>query len=232
MDRCYLNEDKNLTFEFKVDGDLVVPDIASVTYTLRGSDGAIISGHENVSLPVVNSRHILKVPSAVHTSEGYRHVEVNFKFQGSAFILKTSYKVTIYVPIAATTDRVRGLLGLVSHELSDSDINLFASYRKLKTKISDMDSLLVETGEQSEFANEAIAVQTALDLMSTVPLRALMTDKGDVGTATRFSKIDFKALESRLAEQLASLVATLTGTPESAPTIFTVTNPTDPFTGS
>lgn len=232
VDRGYLGEDKSLTIEFSVEGDLVVPDAGTTTYTVRDADGTPIVGLVDKPLMVNSTKAIITILAANHATAGYRHVSVAFQFQGTLYHVRRSYLVTTFVPIAACEDDVRVVLALTPDELPDSDIDLHYGYQTLLDDGFDLSSVLTATDSTAVHANRAVVLKTALQLTTTLPLRALSSEKSDVGGVTRFSTIDWKALQRRLSGLLSDAVLKATGGTATSPVFLVTTAPTDPITGA
>ena len=79
-------------------------------------------------------------------------------------------------------------------------------------------------------ANQAVVVRAALQVASSLDLRAAIARRSEDAALTRKSDTDFEAIRARLAQQLTSLVEVAKNqTPADFP-MFILSNPTDPVT--
>lgn len=231
--RGFLNEDHTLTVDFEVDGDRVVPTPGATTYTVRDTSGAPIAGLTDKALAVSSTQQKITIPGANHATAGFYHVSVQFDHLGATHSRRFSYRIAAFVPIAATPDNVRSLMALTWDELPDQDIDLEYGFQALVDDGFDLTDQLKATDSTAYHANRAVALKTALDLTFSLPLRALQSEKSEVGSAARFTlgSKDWENLRRDLANKLSHAVLKATGGTATVPVLMVTTAPVDPITG-
>jgi hypothetical protein len=204
----YVGEDASLEFEFKVDGEFVSPDTAS--FTVRDNAGAAIPSLTNVPIALVDAETeaVVDVPLANNTVAGgkvfeARTVEVKFTYQGDTFRLRQSYRVLPWLNYTGTAADVRRELGVLDHEISDSDVDLVAAYIQVRNRVTD--AVLVAALSAGDLttiaANQAVVCKAALNLIPALQLRAAQMQGDDNQKFQRVAKLDFDKLEDQLTDR-------------------------------
>ena len=230
----FAGENVTLNFDFKVDGEFVVPSSASWIFRLHNGvqDGVstpLTGLTTSASIEILASRNQLTVGSLYEN----RFVLVNFIHNGRSHTLVQTYKLASFVPITAVPGEVRRLTGLVEGELPDQDIDLMGAYFKLFDAYgTDFSNQLVATTYKNRLANEAIALQAAIDVAISFPLRVPQSVKSEDSQFIRTSSIDWAALEYGLRRQLQENLTAVISVEETLPEVFSVATPTDPVTGA
>lgn len=230
----YANEDVTVVIDYMVDGDFVIPSEAS--YTLRSHNGLAVGS--GVLTPTTTTATIL-VPAAANAIDSAslfenRFVLLKFTHNGKPYTLVKPYKLTNFVPMTATPDDVRRLTGLMLNELPDNDIDLNAAYFQLfDTYGTNFSNQLVATDFRGRQSNEAIALQAAIDIASSFPFRVPVSAGSEDAKFARVAKLDFAEMERelrrRLQQNLTQVISTIS---ETSVGIFSVSSPTDPYTGA
>lgn len=224
--------------EFMVGGVPVIPDPDSVKVTLRGADGAILSGPTTFLVPGTYLDYTVSAgdntPAVAGTLET-RFVHGFFTYQGFPHTVRFNYRLSPFIPMTGTEDTVRGLLGMTQDELEDSDIDLFQGYYTLLVKVPGLPNQLVSGDATALAANDAIATQTALLKAESLASRFSSSQEEADSKFARLSKFDPYRLVQDLSGKLEALVSDLAGTTSyaAAPTLFVVAaRTTDPITGA
>lgn len=234
----YNAEASSVTVHFIVDGETVVPDVSSVFYTLRDHDGTtklvdndpIVTDltTTEVHIPVTVGHNTI----AADTVEN-RYVRVNFAVNGKSYYISKRYSISDFIPLTGTPEDVRGALGLRPSEVNDEEVDLIANYFELKNDVgAPLDTALVATDHTNIAANRAIVLQTALQLLPSLKLRAIQIEQWDVNQQRRYAKIDWEALQLELSGELGDLIGQMTGTGSTPQLMGVFTTRPDPITGA
>lgn len=230
----FAGADVTLNFDFIVDGEYVVP--ASANYSFRGHNGVVVGSTTNLTdLSTSASITVPAVNNVLATGSLYenRYVLVTFVHEGRTHTLVQNYKLTNFVPITATADDVRRLTGLAVNELPDDDIDIMSGYFYLYDAYgTDFSNQLVATTYKNRLANEAIALRAALDVVISFPLRVPQSVKSEDAQFIRTAKIDWSGMEREIRRQLQEKITAVISVEETTVEVFSVSSPTDPFTGA
>lgn len=228
----------SLYLEFKKDGEFVQPDPGSLYLTIRNHQGAPISGFNKAIQPNVNGTTLLlNIPDTVNVvSSGRetRFVRMDFTYGGLPLFIETRYKLTSFIPITAMPSDVRNLLGVREKELKDEEVDLYEAYFKLTSVAPALLTALQASDDRSMYANRAIALKAAIDLIPSMPVRTLKEESLNNASAIRAS-IDWELLAAQLSGQLSDsldLIVENAVVDVSFSPIFMVTSPTDPVTNA
>jgi len=234
-------EDTDVTIhvDFMLRGVPVEPTPGSVVYTLRDNSGLPIAGHTAINLPGQSGTGvdiaILAAANGNANTGGFetRFLLVSYDFEGSTYVERSSYRICAFLPTTVTPSDIRTLLGLMDEELEDHEVDVHSAYFRLLPRVPALGTDL--TGSGSLEANEALAIQAALQLLPGLPARYSQSWDSADASVSRSSKLDYNELGAQLNARLDTLVDTLTAdTPGTvtAPTLFVVSQPTDPLTGA
>ena len=229
----YAGEPVSLTVDFIVDGEFVIP--TSASYTVRNHLGVAVGS--STSLPTTGTTATIQVDSATNQISASslfenRFVLVKFVHEGKSHTQVYPYKLTNFVPMTATPADVRRLTGLTENELPDRDIDLTSAYFFLfDAHSTDFSNQLVATDFRGRLANESIALQAAIDVVSSFPLRVPVSVRNEDAQFARIASLDFHALELELRRKLQQALTTVLSVEETAVEVFSVSSPTDPYTG-
>lgn len=230
----YAGEAASLTVDFRVDGEYVVP--TSATYTLRDHLGAAVVTAE--ALTVAGTTLILEIPSSyneIGSSSLFenRFVLVKFIHNGKPHTNVYPYHLTNFVPMTATTADVRRLTGLMENELPDQDIDLTSAYFFLfDAHSTSFSSQLLATDFRARVANEAIALQAAIEVVGSFPFRVPVSARNEDSQFARVSTLNFREIEMELRRKLQQALTTVLSVEETTVGVFSVSSPTDPYTGA
>lgn len=237
---CIANSNFTLSLLFTVNSVPVIPDVSSCSLVLRDGSGTTLHTYGSGDIPAVSTQYELLIVSGYNgltsspTPEN-RFATLSYTVDGKQYQQQLSYGVSPFIPTTVNPEKVRALLGLSPEELPDEDVDAISAYYYLLDKNSNFSTYLTTAGVKSMKANEAITVQAALNLVTSIPQRIAQTIKDEASQFSRPSKLDPYKLQDQLKEQLNELldglaavaVETLTALPK-----FIVTARTDAFTGA
>lgn len=230
----FAGENVTLNFDFKVDGEFVVP--TSASYLLRNHAGVAIGSAVNLTGLTTSASIMIPAVSNALSSEALyenRFVLVSFIHNGKSHTLVQPYKIANFVPITAVADDVRRLTGLAEAELPDADIDILGAYFKLFDSYgTDFSNQMFALTYKNRLANESIALQAAIDVAISFPLRVPVSVRNEDSQFSRTTSIDWAAMEASLRRQLQQNLTSVISVEETTVTVFSVTTPTDPVTGA
>lgn len=224
------DEDVAIEVEYEVEGEYVVPSAA--TYSLRDHSGVeLTSGalsaaltHETVEIDAAHS--------AITGLWENRYLTVTFVADGKTHRKTTSYHLSAFVPLTVGPEDVRSTLGLDQKELLDQEIQIEEVYfRLVETYGSAFSDATLLTGIRNWAANRCVVLKAALDVAQSLPMRTRISIRTEDTTEKRTEKIDFAAIVKDLEIELAAVTNTAIAQSVVAPTLFTLSSPTDAITG-
>lgn len=228
----------SVTFELKVGNDFVVPDPSTTAvFTVRNRAGATL--HTETLVNPVGSTLTFITPSGVNTLTGsntneIRLTSLTYVYEGVTFKLDNTYKVTQFLPLTVTPQTVRTLLGLSYEELEDEEVDLITAYYTLANGYGTTFTTAFTTeGYLGDQANKAVCLQSAINLALSLPQRIAQKTDEEKASFQRASKLDPYKLVNSLKVELAETIETLkTESVIGSAAVFSVSQPTDPFTGA
>lgn len=228
----------SITFELQVGNDFVVPDPSTTAvFTVRSRTGTTL--HTETLVNPVGSSLTFAIPSSVNTLTGSNTNEIRlatltYVYQGVSLRLETNYKVTQFLPLTVTPQTVRTLLGLSYEELEDEEVDLITAYYTLVNGYgTTFTTAFVTEGYLGDQANKAVCLQSAINLALSLPQRIAQKTDEEKASFQRASKLDPYKLVDRLKIELAETLETLkTESIIGSASVFSVSQPTDPFTGA
>jgi len=230
-----ITHDTTAWFEVPLDPPAGVAN--STTWTLRDGTGAVVNAytgqtttHGAGALSVA-----LQVPSAgnqklSNEDVAERFLEVSWTPQGAFPRLQTvAYRVAAWMPISATPDDVRSVLGLNTAELADTDVDLVGAALALR---SEMSSTTFPTSART--AQRLIVLRAALDLKGSLALRVAQSMSSDNAGFKRLAKIDLDGIVATIEQEYRGLLEALApALAASSFSIIAAAGPTtDAITGS
>lgn len=220
--------DVTVPVDYEVDGEFLVPD--SATFKVRAHDGTLL---DSGSMSVASTSETISVSAAdneISAPWENRYVVVDFVSGVNTYTKRVSYQLSEFVPMTASEEAVRALLGLNEEELPNRDVRLYESYFQLESVYGNqISAALLQTGARNAAINEAIAVKSALLIVDSMPLRAMITVRSENTSAARSRDIDFDALKDKLEARLAPLIDTARDSRPAATILFDFSNPGDLF---
>jgi hypothetical protein len=228
-------EDLTFDIEIIVGGVPAQPDDGTVTFTVRDQSGAVLGGLDHQPLTVPGTTASISVPAGANEIAGEsesRFVTLSYIAGGQSRQQQTAYGLHPFLPIEATEDAVRGLLGVSRDELPDDDIELVPAYYDLKTDNGDVFSnAFTATDRKRQQANRALALRAALDALPSLQLRVFSAKQVENNSVNRFGSVSFTRLRDDLLQQLRQALNGVKGnTTPTYPTLLKVATSTDVIT--
>lgn len=229
----------SLRFDFTNDGEYIVPDIASVVYTVHDNAGQPMSGYTSVAVTTTSTTdHLsIQIPSAVHTVGGsklfeQRSVILDYTYQGKTLSIPKHYYVTNRLNYHVSPLDVISCLAIKEGEIFAEEVELVPAYFAVRETMgaTAFDAALSSGTITQLKVNEAIKYQAALKFLATLELRAFEKAGGDSASYKRFATVDFAALKQAVKGELAAAIQSASGV-STTPSLFVLSNPTDVYTG-
>lgn len=228
--------DITIQIDYEKDGQSVVPETAS--FNLRSAGGVSLLA---APLLAETTTEFLAIPG-IHNGLTlgslfeHRFLQVDFVVDGATFTTMLSYQLAPFIPLTATPQQVRSLLGLDFSELGDSDIDLKAAYFQLAEENGvDFTAAFTLPGVRSLSANTAVALRAALNLATSLELRTGVSTRSEDHMFSRSTQLDFGSILMKLNQALAKALNVALGvvvTSSSGVQAFQLTLPTDVVTGA
>jgi len=227
---------QSFPIEFRVGGELVVPDDASVTAQLRDQSGALITGwdpkaidHDGLNTVVIE---VDETANTV-TDREKRTLIVNYKVAGATYKTTLSYFVAPWVNTSVTPEDVRVFFGVNAEELPDSFIKIEDAYYKAVATYDkvEFDQALADSGTM-RLANDMILGLAALPLVQVLKIRLMQSESSDQEKYARFAKLDLDSFLPKINAMIVGGATDLFNVTEDTAFFFDVATPTDPVTGA
>lgn len=225
-------------YEFRDDGEIVVPDVASVSWTLFDNDGTSAPANTNQLVTTDGTTNSVQLvtqqgDNIISTTVEKRTVIIRWSLNGASREDRFHYWLTNLIDITVTENDVRAILGVQSRELPDASIDLVSSYFDVDADMNaSLAAVLIIGTSRAIKANKAIALRAAIDCLPGLRLSVAQKEASDTISYARYSEMDWAALRTELANQYAEalLDADDTDIPDLA--LLTLATPTDPITGT
>lgn len=227
----FSGQDVSVNINFLVNDEFVLP--TSATYTVRKADGTVL---DSGAITVTSSSEALVVTAAnnalgVGNTFEYRFVSVVFIYNNETYDMTLSYGLMDFVPLTATPKDVRRELGLDDSELPNDEIDINQAYLTLAAIHSTSFTDAFTANDITMLsANRAVAIQAAIDVAESLPLRAFAMMRSEAAQVERFAGIDFSALVNQLKVKLANELEVTKNTSLTEPLLFELSTPTDVIT--
>lgn len=214
MDNFFLeNEPARIFIPFIEDDDYFVPTIGSVTYTLRDHNNQPMTGQINIPVTTTSTTTAVSIDIAA----GYHYKNPNKDFENRTlevrgtqgvkpFLFRVHYGIMEAIPIPLEPENVRRFLGCSASELPDYDIDVYSSYLSSCEKFGkeNFKELLLLGNRKALAAEATIYLITALVCLPSLKLRVSQTETDGVVRFSRFTNMNWEALEESLQAQLAT----------------------------
>lgn len=219
---------------FTRDGEPFVPDAGTVSWTLRGTDGTVMTGYVDQPLTTTDTTVLIEVPSLANSVSLTKRFEKRFLVvkglvDGDPFQIQTAYQLTAWLNHTVTPDAVRSFVGTDTGELADIDIDIVGAYFEIADMVGEARlTEALSSGLAAEaIANKAIKGQAVLNALPG--LRQRMAKRNEDGTlkVERFA-IDFDALAADAGRLVAAANVTigLFDDTDTVPVLFVLATPT------
>jgi hypothetical protein len=221
---------------FQAFGQPKVPDSGSVTYSLRGDSGTVLTsgslsppaGANFVVVP------ILATNNSLTQRYEYRTLIVSFAVNAAKYSVTQRYRLLPFLNYACTSDDARGFLGIGKDELKDEEIDFPASYFSIEDSVGQatLENMLAGTPPQRKGANDAVLYTAVLAVIPSLKLRTSFTQTdGPLGFSRFRNTPDFDSLAREAQARLSDALDTAGSRDTVNPTLIVVSTPTDPITG-
>lgn len=230
-----------LTFDIEilVNGVPTQPDAGTISFSVRDQSGAVIAGLDKQPLAVLGTTASISVPEDANTlatsaEPESRFLTLSYLAGGQSRQQRAAYSLHPFLPLQASADDVRSMLGVAADELSDDDIELVGAYYDLVAVQGEtFREAFTASSSLRMAANSALAAQAALDAIPSLQLRIFQSRTSENSTFARFVAVDFEKLRADLRDaQKAKLDTAMATSDSTIPNFFTVSSPTDPVTNS
>lgn len=235
-------ETVNLSFKYGDGHEPRIPTVGSVTYTVLNHSGNPITGL--VDLPVTTDvatfQSTIVIPAEnneIVFGKNFerRTVLVRYTSNGHNYSQRIGYRLTPFLNHTVTPDTVRSFLGVNKNELEDKDIDLYSAYLYVSEAFDDPVTLAdaLSSGDRLEiYANDAIAMRAAIDLIPSLQNRIVQSEKDGVRGYDRIKIKDFGDLMATAIDRYNNAVGVigeldLLG---GEYTLIQITQDTDPIT--
>lgn len=231
-------KDVTIWVSFQVNGDPAIPDVGSVTYTLRDHLGVEMTGQTDVPVTTdaTTTGVSITLPASANTitqSLERRTLVVNWTKGGAPQVIRIPYWLHNWLNHSVTPDQVRSFIGINRDELPDEEIDLVRAYFKVEDLLTKtvLENALSGDPRETQLAEDAILAQAVLDLSPSLKARTAqrLTD-GTIGF-DRPKIDDFDLVMSRAREMLEAAISELTGSSTDTPIVIFGVRP-DAITGA
>lgn len=220
------------------DGQPVIPDANSLSYSVFGHDGAVLAGLQDVAMATGNATIMVPVPGSAHAvgpglSFERRKVIVSYQVTGQTRMEVLRYRVTPEPVWSVTMEDIRSWIGVRKDELEDGAIDLYEVYLELRELMNPgmLDAALGSGTRLEMVANEALKMLAVLRILPSLKNRMAQSESNGIIAYERPMISDFDLLAATAQGRLSSAMALLSGvSPGSMNFVLTTTN-SDPVTG-
>lgn len=230
----FSGDDQQIDVDYLVDDEFVIPSAA--TATVRSHTGAVLQS--NVALDITTTSAILTVAGADNTLTGtntveQRYVHVYFTHEGKQHRRDYTYRIAAFIPLTATAQDVRDELGLDASELPDRAVDTLHAYLQLADEYGTAFTDTFSSGTVSSLrANEAVVLKAAIDVVTSLDLRAGVKFASEETSFQRKDSFDSQAMLHTLGNKLSKILDDILATDTVLVTSFVVATPTDVITGA
>lgn len=225
-----------VTVQFLANGQPVVPDLGSATYTIYGQDGGMLVSNVPVTVGPAATAVTVAIDPQYETRTlrfEKRTVVFNWSNGGASYSKRVQYRLTPFLNYNVGPDNIRSFLGLDPHELRDDEVDIISAYIYLEDRLGEtaLTNAFNSGGMTEENANRALLYATCLNVLPSLRLRLAKERSDGPLTWKRFDVEDFNELEARIRGLLEETIEEVVPTLGYAYTLITVSNPIDIITG-
>lgn len=222
---------------FQQDGEPVVPDSGTFTWTLRGQDGTILSGPTTVS-GIVDTKAKVSVASTLNVISGSalyekRTLITSWLVGTFPFTHQQTYRITNWLNYSITLDDVRTFVGAGNGFVADDEMDLVQAYLDVASVITSttLNAALIAGGDYETAANRAIVAQVVISLIPSMQARFIKKES-DGQISVENGDIDLMDLERRASDLLSRSLNLIGSRAVITPTFIVAATRTDPVTGA
>ena len=232
------DESVSIPIEFEIEGHPFVPTVGSVTYTLRGHDGAKISGQTDIPVTTTeNDTQIqITIDASYNTVAGiheYRTLVVRFTNGTTPMQTIFSYRLTPFLNHGLSESDVRNKIGVDEYELPNHSIDLVKAYYEVEESITEpiLTAGLADTSYVGLAARNLVLLKTCLNCLDSLITRLAKSEKSMNKTFERLKNFDLETVRRKLASDYEQERLKTTGQLQTEINSFGFSQSTDPLTG-
>ena len=232
------DEDATIHVKFLHEGDFVVPDTGTVTYTLRDHDGSKLLTNQSVTTDSSTTEINITISAAHNAKSGSlekRTVVIDYEVDSQVFQIVKHYWLIDFLHYTVSAQNVREWLGVNRAELPDEEIDLVRAYFGVKDDLGDdsskLDTALQATDGKAFHGNMALVFWAVQEKIPTLQMRVAQKESDDQIAWQRLNKLDFNTLWFQARKEYAAALRAIKGDDPSAPTLFTIPDVDDPVVG-
>lgn len=201
--------------QFRNRGEPAIPDQGSVTYTLRGHDGALLAGHAAVPVETgaLAVETVITVPADQNLIAGSlerRSITVNWTFKSAPKETRLSYWLHAWLNFSTTPADVRKYIGANESELPDDDIDLVEAYIEV-AKMVTVEALVSKLQTDPLQAENALLAYAVLSVIPSLKSRMAQEQADGVLSFTRPDLRNFDELRVEARSMLDNFVLNTAG---------------------
>lgn len=232
--------DVRLPITFSKNGDPIVPDVGTVTYTVLDHSLAAIGGLVDVDLTTgpTTYKTTITIPASANTiATGKRFerrvVVVNCEIGGAVNQFRFLYRITPQLLHSVTPSQVRSFLGVNDHELGDEDIDLSDAYFSVEALVgaATLAAALVSGTTDEMAANDLVRMYAAMAVIPSLKQRLAQQEQNGVKMFARPQITNFDELRREAQRRFDLAIGTLATTTPVELTLVVVTQDADPIIG-
>lgn len=195
MRYAFHNEDYVLAITLRVDGEEVVSDDETISWTLYDSNRTSLLTGSLSSLGA--SQLVITIPAAnnqkVKTFEA-RFLEYSFSYNDAIYTFTEPYRIVTWFPIQPHKADIIAALGLDNIDAVGLAPDAYAAYEWLESRVlGSISAQLIAGGTDAAHWNNAIRFKAAADLIPALRISLIAKDQADNIAQSRF-KVDFEVL--------------------------------------
>ena len=228
---------------FKRNGEPMIPDVGSLSFTVRDHVGQPLSGF--VNQPITAGPTIfalsLEIGATANTIAPEREFErrtvfITYQVNSVTLTDRYTYRVVPLMNHSLAPKDIRSFLGVQERELDDSEVDLTVSYFKVAETLGSVDTLeeALTSGNMTEIkANDAILMVAVLDILPSLKQRIAQEETNGVKSYKRADIEGFAELEATALSRLDDAMDILLESVQTSTvyTLLVVTQDADALTG-
>jgi len=229
----------SFTMQAMADGVPIMPDSGNARLYAYNQAGDPVSPFDEVTAVEGTAVRVILPASVMTINPGNetetRIILARYEVEGFTYESRMTVGITPFISIDADAEAVRAVLGVSAEELPDFEVDTISAYYDLKQRYKTPFVNKVKDGITSirRGANQLVAIWAALQVIPSLQLRTFQTRQDENAMFTRFRGIDWDRLVADLQARMGEIlvdIGIVTDVTELYPTLFIVSNPTDPVT--
>lgn len=225
-------------FDFKVDGELVVPSAASYALTANGGSQigspashslTITSGETSVNIAISSGENTASIPNEI------RYIDVTFTYAGATYTGSSFWYLKPNAKIPVTAEEVRAVLGVTDIEVPDADVDIIEAMFLCQNDVpaKNLQAVLDAGAVEMPWVILAIRYQAAIQVSIALKNRVMQSEQADNSIYARFTDVDFDAIREELRQRYSTaLLHTTAGSTPTIPLLSKMATGVDAITGN